>query len=156
MFLRRDQESLPNKVTASENRNTKVSCFWHWISYGHFFFIVRNFSFFMRIIFCSSVILVWTFNTWSVYNFITKKANIPVNLVLFFSDVSFAFSRFLKSGVTNELKSLLLLKSKKARVIYSKQDKRYETVKRWFGQRKYGEPLQLHLFFKKESNIWAK
>ena len=36
---------------------------WSW-----FFFIVRNRSFFMDIIFCSSVVLVWTFNTRSVYN----------------------------------------------------------------------------------------
>ena len=49
-----------------------------------FFFIVRNSSFFMGIIFCSSIALVWTFNTRGVYNFITKEANIPVNLVLFF------------------------------------------------------------------------
>ena len=58
-----------------------------------------------------------------MYNFITKKVNIPVNLVPFFNVVSFLFCRFLKSGVTNVLKSLFLFKSKKARVIYSKQDK---------------------------------
>ena len=82
---------------------------------GHvcFFLIVRNCSFFMGIIFCSNVALVWTFNTRGVYNFIIKKANIPVNLVPFFNGVSFQFCRFLKSGVTNELKSLSLLKSKK-------------------------------------------
>ena len=82
---------------------------------GHvlFFLIVRNCSFFMGIIFCSNVALVWTFNTRGVYNFIIKKANIPVNLVPFFNGVSFQFCPFLKSGVTNELKSLSLLKSKK-------------------------------------------
>ena len=71
-----------------------------------FFFIVRNCSFFMGIIFCSSVALVWTFKTRGVYNFITKKANIPVKLVPLFNGVSFLFCCFLKSRVTNELKSL--------------------------------------------------
>ena len=88
-----------------------------------FFFIERNCSFFMGSIFWSNVVLVLTFNTGGVYNFITKKVNIPVNLVPFFNVVSFLFCRFLKSGVTNVLKSLFLFKSKKARVIYSKQDK---------------------------------
>ena len=63
---------------------------------------------FMGIIFCSSVALVWAFNTRCVYNFITKEANIPVNLVPFFNDVSFLFCSFLKSGVKNELKSIFL------------------------------------------------
>ena len=49
------------------------------------------------------VALVWTLNTRGAYNFITKEANIPVNLVPFFNDVSFLFCHFLKSGVTNEL-----------------------------------------------------
>ena len=49
-----------------------------------FFFIVRNCSFFMGIIFCSSVAIVWTFSNRGVYNFITKEPNIPVNLVPFF------------------------------------------------------------------------
>ena len=71
----------------------------------------------MGIIFYSSVALFWTFNTKGVYNFITKEANIPVILVPFFNDVSFLFCRFLKSGVTNELKSLFLW------VIYSKENK---------------------------------
>ena len=84
-------------------------------------FIERNCSFFMGIIFCSSVVLVWTFKFRGVYNFITKEANIPVNLVPFFNDVLFLFYRFLKSGVTNDLKSLFLWKSKKLRVIYSKR-----------------------------------
>ena len=97
---------------------------------GHvFFFIVRNCSFFMDTIFCSNVALVWNFNTRGVNNFITKKANILVNLVLFFNDVSFLFCHFLKSRVTNELKSLFVLKSKKVRVIYSKQDKNLRLVK---------------------------
>ena len=81
---------------------------------GHFFFfIVRNCSFFMGIIFCSSIALVLAFNTRGVYNFITKEANIPVNLVPFFNDISFLLYRFLMSGVTNELKSLFLWKSQK-------------------------------------------
>ena len=51
-------------------------CLWSCI-----FFIIQNCSFFMSIIFCSSVALVWTFNTRGGYNFITKEANIPVNLI---------------------------------------------------------------------------
>ena len=104
-----------------------------WISQNlkplrHVLFTVRNCSFFMDIIFCSSVALVWTFNTRGVYNFITKEANIPVNLVPFFNDVS--FWGFLKSGVTNELKGLFLWNSKKVRVIYSKQGKTLLLIKR--------------------------
>ena len=68
------------------------------------FFIKWNCSFFMGIIFCSSVAQVWTFNTRGVYNFITKEVNIPVNLVPFFNEISFLFCHFLKSGVTNDLK----------------------------------------------------
>ena len=68
------------------------------------FLIVQNCSFFMGIIFCSSVAQVWTFNTRGVYNFITKEVNIPVNLVPFFNEISFLFCHFLKSGVTNDLK----------------------------------------------------
>ena len=101
----------------------------------------------MGIIFCSIVALVWTFNTWGVYNFITKEANIPVNLVLFFNDVSFLFCSFLKSGVTNELKSLFLWKSEKVMIIYFKQGKTLLLIKRLFGQDMYGE---------KKSNIWAR
>ena len=96
---------------------------------GHVF-IVRNCSFFMGIIFCSSVALVSTFDTRGVYNFITKEANIPVNLVPIFNDVSFLFCSFLKSRVTDELKSLFLWKSKKVRVFYSKQGKMLLLVKR--------------------------
>ena len=59
-----------------------------------FFFIEQNCSFFIGIISCSSVILVLIFNTRDVYNFIIKKANIPVNLVPFFNGVSFLFYRF--------------------------------------------------------------
>ena len=81
-----------------------------------FFFIVRNCSLFMGIIFCSGVSLVWSFNARSVYDFITKEANIPVNLVPFFNDIPFLFYRFLMSGVTNELKSLFLWKSKKFQI----------------------------------------
>lgn len=47
-----------------------------------------------------------------------KNPNIPANLVLFFSGASFLFWRFLKSSVTNQLKILFLLMSKKVRVIY--------------------------------------
>ena len=75
---------------------------------------IRNCSFFMGIIFRLSLVLVWTFNTRSVYNFITIKTNIPVNLVSFFNYVWFLFCRFLKYGATNKLKSLFLLKDKRA------------------------------------------
>ena len=88
-----------------------------------FFFIVQHCSLFMGIIFCSSVALVWIFNARSDHNFITNEPNIPVNLVPFFNDASFLFCRFLKSEVTNELKSIFLWKSKKVSVIYSKQCK---------------------------------
>ena len=83
-----------------------------------FFFIVRNCSFFMGIIFCSGVALVWTFNTRGVYDFITKEANILVNLVPFFNDIPFLFYRFLMSGVTNELKILFLWKRKNSKKIF--------------------------------------
>ena len=53
------------------------------------FFVVRSCSFFRTIIFCSNVVLVWTFNARIVYSFITNKANIPVNLVPFFNGSSF-------------------------------------------------------------------
>ena len=62
--------------------------------------------------------------------FITKEVHIPVNLVPFLNDVLFLFCRFLKSGVTNELKSIFLWKSKKVRVIYSKQCKTLLLIKR--------------------------
>ena len=84
---------------------------------------------FMGIILCSGVALVWTFNTRGVSNFITKEANIPINLVSFFNDVSFLFCRFLKSGVTNVLKSLFLWRSKKVRVICLKQGKNFAAHK---------------------------
>ena len=92
-----------------------------------FFFYCTELLIFVGIIFCSSIALVWTFNTRDVYNFITKEANIPVNLVPFFNDISFLFYRFLKSGVTNEL-SLFLWKSKK--VNYSKHGKILLLIKR--------------------------
>ena len=69
------------------------------------FVFVRNCLFLTGIIFYSSVVLVWTFTT---------KVNIAVNLVPFFIGVSFQFYCFLKSGATNELKSIFLSKSKKS------------------------------------------
>ena len=54
------------------------------------------------------VALVRTYNTRGVYNFITKEANVPVNLVPFINYVSLLFYHFLKSGVTNVLKNLFL------------------------------------------------
>ena len=67
-----------------------------------FFWTVQNCSFSMGIIFCSNVALVWTFHTRGVYDFFTKEASIPVNLVSLFTDVPFLFCRFLKSGLMNE------------------------------------------------------
>ena len=62
--------------------------------YGNFF-IVWSRLFFMGIMFCSSVILVWTFSNRGVHNFNTKKTNISVNLVPFFNGVLFLFCDFL-------------------------------------------------------------
>ena len=76
-----------------------------------FFFIVWNYSFFMGIIFRFTVVLVLTFNARGVYDFITKVAYIPVNLVPFFNGVLFLLCLFLKSGVMKELKRIFLLKS---------------------------------------------
>ena len=95
-----------------------------------FFLIAWNCSFFMGITFCSSIPLISTFNTRGVHDFITRKANIPVYLVPLFKGVLFLFCLFSKSGVTNELKCLFLLKSKKVRVVYSKQGKTLLLVKR--------------------------
>ena len=119
----RKRSELCSKLTIKTLQQCVWSCFL-------FFLIVRYCSFFMGIIYCSSVVLVLAFNTRGVYNFITKKANIPVNLVPFFNGVSFLFCCFLKSGVTKEQKSIFLLKSKKVRVIYSKKDKTLLLVKR--------------------------
>lgn len=79
--------------------------------------------------FCYCDVIVWTFNTRCVHNLLNKKANIPLNLVWFLNGVSFLFFLFLKFEVTNELNSLLLLKSKKAIVVYSKQDKTLLSLK---------------------------
>ena len=76
----------------------------------------------MGIIFCSSIALVLAFNTRGVYNFITKEANIPVNLVPFFNDISFLLYRFLMSGVTNELKSLFSERAKKSYLFQTEQN----------------------------------
>ena len=74
----------------------------------------KNSLFLMGIIFCSSVVLVWTFNIRGVYNFITKKVNIPLNLVPFYNGASLLPCRILKSGITNEQESLFLLKAKES------------------------------------------
>ena len=105
---------------------------------GHVFCIVQNFLFFMNS-FCSSVALVWTFNTRGVYKFITKKVNIAVNLVPFFSDVSILFCHLLKSGAK---KSGLFIQNSTKLCCF-------------FGLHMYGGPLQLKLFLKKKINIWV-
>ena len=91
---------------------------------GHvaFFYCTELLIFYAHFL-CSSAPLVSALNTRGVYNFITKEANIPINLVPFFNDVSLLFCRFLKSWLTNELRRLFLWKSKKVRVIYSKEGK---------------------------------
>ena len=102
----------------------------HYLIKVLFLFYCTELFIFYGSIFCSSVALVWTFNTRGVYNFITKTENFPVNLVPFFNGVSFLFCRFLKSGVTDELKSLFLLKGKKVTITNSKQDKTLLLFKR--------------------------
>ena len=117
------------------------------------FFIVRKCSFFMGIIFCPSVVLVWTFNTRDIYNFISKEANIPV-MVPFFNGVSFLFCRFLKSGVTNELKNLSFLKSKK--IGYLLKTGQNFAVGRTLVWSAYVWRIAASTFFKKKSNIWVR
>ena len=77
----------------------------------------------------SSVALIWFFNARGVHNFITKIANISVNFALFHNVVWFLLSYFLKSGVKS-----FVLKSKKVRFIYSKQDKTLLLVTCYFCQ----------------------
>ena len=67
----------------------------------------------MGTIFCSSVALVWTFNTKGVYNFITKEPNISVNLVPFFVVVLFQFYRFLKIWSTEWAEKSFSVKEQK-------------------------------------------
>ena len=97
----------------------------------------------MDIIFCSTVVLVSTFNTRDVHSFITKNANIPVNLVPLFNGVSFFFCCFIKSGVTNELKSRFSLKERESQLFIQNRTT-ICWVKRQFGQHMYGGELQLH------------
>ena len=76
----------PRQINLINSLNGVFGSLWSWI-----FLLCGIFSFFMGIICCSSVALVWTFNTRAVYNVITKKVNIPVNLAPFFNDVSLLF-----------------------------------------------------------------
>ena len=121
---------------------------------GHVFFIVQNCSFFMVIIFCSSFTPVWTFNTRCGYNFITKEANIPVNLIPFFNDVSFLFCRFLKSEVTNELRSLSLWTSKKVGYLFQ-TGQNFAAHKTLIWSTYVWRTTTATIFFFKKSNVWA-
>ena len=112
------------------------------IIWSCFFFIVRNCSFLMVIIFFSSVVLVWTFNTRRVYNFYRKKSKYSSKL-----GSVLQWCRFLTPGLTNELKSFFFSKSKKFRVIYSKQDKSLLLVKRQFGRHMYVWRTATAIFF---------
>ena len=89
-------------------------------SYGDVFFIVRNCSFFMRIIFSSSVVLVWTFNTTGVYNFITRNSSKFVSVFQWFL---VPILSLLKVWSNEWAKKSFLLKSKRVGVIHSKQNK---------------------------------
>ena len=107
---------------------------------GHVFFVFFWLNEIAHFLWVSSfaLALVWTFSTRGVYNFITKQTNISVNLAPFFNDVSFLFCCFLKSRVTNELKSLFLWKSKKELFIPNRA-KTLLLIKRKFGQHMYGD-----------------
>ena len=108
----------------------------------------------MGIIFYSSVVLVWIFNTRSVYNFINKKVHIPVNLVRFFNNLSSIFCRLLKSGVKNELKKKVFsLKEQKSQGCSFKTGKNFAANKTlvWSA---YVWRTASYLFLK--SNMWCK
>ena len=129
-----------------------VEKYWSYISYilyvlhlfGHVFYCMELPIFYgHHLLLWRCVVLVWTFITRVVYDFITKNANIPVNFVPFFNDILFLFCHFWKSGVTNELRSLSL-KEQKSQWQY----KTLLLVKRYFGQHMHGAPLQPQ-FFKK-------
>ena len=118
---------------------------------GHVFFVFFWLNEIAHFLWVSSfaLALVWTFSTRGVYNFITKQTNISVNLAPFFNDVSFLFCCFLKSRVTNELKSLFLWKSKK-KLFIPNRAKTLLLIKRKFGQHiMYGDRYSYN-FFKKE------
>ena len=110
----------------------------------------------MGIIFCSIVALVWTFNTRGVYNFITKEANIPVNLVLFFNDNLFLFCRFLKSGWSTELnKKSFCLEEEKSQSYLFQTGQNFAAHKMLVWST-YVWRTATASFFLKKSNIWAR
>ena len=79
----------------------------------HASFIVRNCSFSMGSIFCSSIAIVWNFNTRSIYSFNTKKVNIPVNFIPFFDGVSFLFLSLFKVWSNESAKKSFSIKEQK-------------------------------------------
>ena len=98
-------------------------------------FIVWNCSFFMGIIFCSSVALVWTFNTGGVHNFITfyhQRSNCSNKFSSFVLQWCLVPILFLPNVWSNNWfeKYFILWKNKKARVICSKQGKILLLIKR--------------------------
>ena len=93
--------------------------FFFWHCWSCFFIIVRNCSFLAGIIFCSSVVLVRTFNTKGVYNFITTEANFGSALQWYLVPILSLLYVWSEGWAKNPF----LLKSKKVRVICSKQEK---------------------------------
>ena len=122
---------------------------------GHVFFVFFWLNEIAHFLWVSSfaLALVWTFSTRGVYNFITKQTNISVNLAPFFNDVSFLFCCFLKSRVTNELKSLFLWKSKKVSYLFQ-TGQNFAAHKTLVWSIYVLRTSAATIFFKK-SNIWA-
>ena len=86
------------------------------------------------------------FNTRGVYNFITKNTNILVNLVTLFSDVSFLFCRFLKTGVTNKPKSIFFRRELKGQGSLFKTRQNLAVHKTLVWSAYVRKMLQLHFF----------
>ena len=84
------------------------------------FFYCTELLIFMRIIFSSSVVLVWTFNTTGVYNFITRNSSKFVSVFQWFL---VPILSLLKVWSNEWAKKSFLLKSKRVGVIHSKQNK---------------------------------
>ena len=119
-----------------------------------FFFIVRNSSFFMGIIFCSSTALVWTFNTRGVYNFITKEANIPVNLVLFFKWCLVPILSLIKVWSNEWAKKSFSLKEQKSQSYLFQTGQNFAAHKTLVWSTYVLRTATATIFLKK-SNIWA-
>ena len=110
----------------------------------------------LLIFYGNHVALVSTFTTRGVCNFITKEANIPVNLVPLFNDVLFLFCRFLKSGVTNGLKSPFLWKSKKKTELFIQNREKHCCSSNVSLVNICMEDRHSYNAFLKKSNIWVR